>query len=134
MWTNNNDTFPRVDLLTHDRDGRPYPVHNDPPSRHLSPSEAEAIGSLLGSVLGFAIGGMILAVRGILALAWWLVRHGLQRTRAWWHALALVLVLSATLIGCAEYSKNVAKLIGCDPVAVERGYCTTPAPAQEGKR
>ena len=51
-----------------------------------------------------------------------------------WHWRWLLVVLALLSGGCAEYSKNVAKLIGCDPVAVERGYCTTPAPAQEVKR
>ena len=49
-----------------------------------------------------------------------------------WVLVPLVLfVLLAWLSGCAELGHKTALLYGCDPVAMETGYCHVPKPAQK---
>lgn len=40
--------------------------------------------------------------------------------------VVLMFTLVGLLLGCADVHNSVARAIGCDPVAVERGYCTMP--------
>jgi hypothetical protein len=49
-------------------------------------------------------------------------------TRLW---MALVLC-SVGLGGCVDAYNTMAKIYGCDPAAIDRGYCTMPKEA--GKR
>ena len=64
-----------------------------------------------------------------MAVVWglrWLLRRAQVGLRRWWKGLVLVLVLSGGLTGCVEAYKATARIYGCDPVAVEHGYCTMP--------
>ena len=45
---------------------------------------------------------------------------------AWWHGLILVLVLGGLLSGCAGAYRQLALLYGCEPAAIDQGYCTMP--------
>ena len=44
----------------------------------------------------------------------------------WRRALVLVVLLGGVLQGCADTYKSLARLYGCDPVAIDQGYCTMP--------
>jgi len=44
----------------------------------------------------------------------------------WRRALVLVVLLGGVLQGCADTYKSLARLYGCDPVAIEQGSCTRP--------
>jgi len=47
-------------------------------------------------------------------------------TEPWRRALLLVMLLGSILQGCAGAYDGLARLVGCDPVAIEQGYCTMP--------
>jgi hypothetical protein len=70
----------------------------------------------------------------LVLLAWGLAWLRIQVARRWhaWTGLGVVLVLSSLLLSCGDVYKGAAKLVGCDPVAVEAGYCTMPRTLPQG--
>jgi hypothetical protein len=40
--------------------------------------------------------------------------------------LLLIVALGLGLVGCVDAYKGMAKIYGCDPAAIEQGYCTMP--------
>jgi hypothetical protein len=47
----------------------------------------------------------------------------------WWRTLVVVLVLGS-LQGCVQAHRQIALWYGCDPVAIDQGYCTMPKGGQ----
>jgi hypothetical protein len=47
-------------------------------------------------------------------------------------ATIAIFALLFVLLGCGDVYKSTAKLVGCDPKAVDMGYCTMPKTLPQG--
>jgi len=85
---------------------------------------------LMGGLHAGVLWGLLWVLRGVLSGIRWglagLITRAQLGVRSWWHGLVLVVLLSGALHGCVEAYKTTARIYGCDPVAIEHGYCTMP--------
>jgi hypothetical protein len=85
---------------------------------------------LMGGLHAGVLWGLLWVLRRVLSgIGWgreWLITRAQLGVRSWWQGLVLVLVLSGALHGCVEAYKTTARIYGCDPAAIEQGYCTMP--------
>jgi hypothetical protein len=56
----------------------------------------------------------------------WAGRWSLGKLCRWWQGLVVLLVLGSLVAGCADVSRGVLKLTGCEDEAIDAGYCHMP--------
>jgi hypothetical protein len=88
---------------------------------------------LMGGLHACVLWGLCWVLRRLLSgRRWgiaWLITRAQLGVRTWWHGLVLLVLLGGVLQGCVDAYRATARIYGCDPVAIERGYCTMPKEA-----
>lgn len=123
MW-NHNVPPPLSPRLTDDtfQPWRPASPHDF----WTSSAPGEDFATAFGTTMGTLVCLVALAVELFVVVALWLVRMAWRVGRVWGQHLVIVLLCSGVLVGCQDMSRRVLLVTGCDPTAIDAGYCHAP--------
>lgn len=128
MW--NHDSPPPLAPRLTDDTFQPWHSRASPHdfSTSSAPGEdfATAFGTAFGTAMGTLVCLVVLAVELLVVVTLWRVRVAFRMGRFWWKRFVVVLLFSGVLVGCHDVSRGVLLVTGCDPTAIDAGYCHMP--------